>query len=209
MSSFVPGAIGEGQPILKANAKSGRFMVDDKSVTRIQFIADLDNAEAGWMRFGKDMSPDFRVVPVKDLLAGKPYPLAPDVRDADGKMLYRRGFRMMVKISDKLAEGKPTVRELASNSFAMAGAIDDLLRAWYEGKRVEGKLPVVDCSAWEEVKGPHGNFKPVFTIKSIVDRPVDLKVSNGAAPKATETVTDIGDTFVDEEADDFSDLEAE
>jgi hypothetical protein len=206
MTSFVPGAIGEGQPILKANAKSGRFTVDDVSVTKIQFIADLDNAEAGWMRFGENMSPDFRLVPVRDLLNGAPYPAAPDVRDKDNKLLYRRGFKMMVKIGDKLAGGRPSVRELASNSFVMAGAIDELLRAWYEGARQEGKLPVVEAADWEEVKGAHGsNFRPQFTIKRLVDRPADLAPKPNGAPAAqaaaTEAATDL------DEADDFADLE--
>jgi hypothetical protein len=182
MSSFVPGAVGEGQPILKANAKSGRFTVDDVSVTRIMFIADLENAEAGWMRFGENMTPDFRLVPIRDLLAGKPYPDMPDVRDKDGKPLYRRGFRIMVKLGDKLAGGKPSVRELATNSFVMTTAIDGLIRAWY-GQRQDDKLPVVEVLEWEEVKGAHGpNFRPKFLIKRLVDRPADL---DGAGAKAT------------------------
>ena len=187
MTSFVPGAVGDSQPILKANAKSGRFTVDDASVTRIQFIADLENAEAGWMRFGENMSPDFRLVKVADLLAGStPYPPPPDVRDKDGKLLYRRGFRLMVKIGDKLAGGRPSVRDLASNSFVMTTAIDDLVRAWYL-QRQPGKLPVVEVSEWEEVKGAHGsNFKPIFLIKKLVDRPADLDGSTASASSSTD-----------------------
>jgi hypothetical protein len=176
MTSFVPGAVGEGQVILKCNAKSGRFTIDDTSVTKIQFIADLENAEAGWMRFGENMSPDFRLVAVKDLLAGKPYPAPPDVRDKDNRLLYKRGFRMMVKIGDKLAGGRPSVRELASNSFVVTTAIDGLLRAWYEQYREDGKLPVVEVANWTEIKGAHGaNFQPQFLIKKLVDRPADLE----------------------------------
>jgi hypothetical protein len=210
MVSFVPGAVGEGQPILKANAKAGRFTIDDKSETKIQFIADLENAEAGWMRFGENMSPDFRLVPVPDLLAGKSYPAAPDVRDKDGKLLYRRGFRMLVKIGDKLAAGRPTVRELASNSFAMTTAIDGLLRDWYEHHRQDGKLPVVEVTDWEEVKGAHGsNFKPLFNIKRLVDRPADLNGSasagSGNAPTVVSNDTSVTDPIG--EAEDFDDDE--
>jgi hypothetical protein len=193
MTSFVPGAVGEGQPILKANAKSGRFTVDDTHVIKIQFIADLENAEAGWMRFGENMSPDFRLVPVRDLLAGKPYPAMPDVRDKDGKPLYKRGFRMMVKIGDKLAGGRPSVRELASNSFVMTTAIDGLLRAWYEQRRQDGKLPVVEVTDWTEIKGAHGpNFQPQYLIKKLVNRPADL---NGATARAAgaEVPTHVAD----------------
>jgi hypothetical protein len=218
MSSFVPGAVGDSQPILKGNAKSGRFTVDDVSVTKIQFIADLENAEAGWMRFGENMSPDFRLVKVKDLLAGKPYPEAPDVRDKDGKLLYKRGFKMMIKLGDKLAGGKPSVREFASNSFVMTTAIDGLLRAWYEQFRQEGKLPVVAVDDWTEVKGAHGsNFQPQFLIKRLVDRPADLKADNEASPLKPQVksgpshVTDVpGEPeIIDEDAvEDFSEFEA-
>jgi hypothetical protein len=150
------------------------------------------------MRFSENQSPDFQLVPVRDLLNGKPFPQAPDVRDAAGKPLYRRGFRMMVKIGDRLAGDRPSVRELASNSFVMAQALDDLLRAWYEGPREEDKLPVVECKAWEEIKGAHGsNFRPIFTIKKVVDRPADL--TNGHAAAVAATVED------DDEPDDFDD----
>jgi hypothetical protein len=175
MVSFVPGAVGDSKPIIKCNAKSGRFTVDDTAVTRIQFIADLENAEAGWMFFRENSQPDFRLTKVKDLLNGKAYPAMPDERDADNKPLYRRGFRMMVKIGDKLAGGRPSVREMATCSFVVTTAIDGLLRAWYEQHRQDGKLPVVEVNDWEEVKGQYGsNFRPQFLIKKLVDRPADF-----------------------------------
>ena len=182
MTSFVPGAVGDGQPILKINAKSGRATVDDVSVVRLQAIMDLENAEAGWMRFGENMSPDFRLVLVKDLLAGKPYPPMPDVRDKDGKPLYKRGFRLMVKIGDKLAGGRPSVRELATNSFIVTVAIDNLIRSWHEQHRQPGKVPVVELIDWTEVKSAHGsNYQPQFAIKKLVNRPADLNGSEAPA----------------------------
>jgi hypothetical protein len=206
--SFVPGAVGEGKPILKCNAKSGRFTVDEVSVIKIQFIADLENAQAGWMRFGENMSPNFRLVPVKDLLAGKPYPPPPDVRDKDGKLLYRRGFVIMVKIGDKLAGGKPSVRELATNSFVVTTVLDGLIEDWYERHRQEGKLPVVEVVDWAEVKGVHGsNYQPQFTIKKLVDRPADL---DGSTKAASNQAPHIADTAVSDqvgEPEDFDDFE--
>jgi hypothetical protein len=219
MSSFVPGAVGDSQPILKCNAKSGRFTVDNVSVTKIQFVADLENAEAGWMRFGENMSPDFKMVKVRDLLAGAPYPPPPEVRDKDGKLVYRRGFRMMVKIGDKLAGGKPSVRELASNSLCVTTALDGLFRAYYEdGHRKPGKLPVVAVEEWIEVKGAHGsNFQPQFLIKRMVDRPADLKDDGSTSPLKSQVegapshVTDVTGELeaIDEDApEDFSEFEA-
>jgi hypothetical protein len=195
MSSFVPGAVGDGQPIIKINAKSGRVTVDDKSETKIQFVADLENAKAGWMRFGENMSPDMRLVPVNDLLAGKPYPSMPDVRDKDGKPLYKRGFLLMVKVGDKFAGDRPSVRELATNSFNVVTAIDGLMRAWHETHRQEGKLPIVEISDWDEVKGAHGsNFRPRFNIKRLVDRPADL---NGGSSNAAPDPIGEPETFED------------
>jgi hypothetical protein len=206
-SSFVPGMGGDSQPILKCNAKSGRFTIDDTSVIKIQFVADLENAEAGWMRFGENLPPDFRLVRVADLLAGKPYPEAPDVRDKEGKRLYRRGFRVMVKIGDKLAGGRPTVRELATCSQLVTSAIDGLLRAWHEQHRQAGKLPVVEVRDWEEVKGPHGsNFQPQFLIKKLVDRPADLTEVPAHVTQpigSQEAIDDAPEDFDD--TDDFED----
>jgi hypothetical protein len=213
MASFIPEAVGDSKPIVKINAKSGRITVDDVSVTKARFIADLENAEAGWMRFGENMAPDFKLVRCKDLLDGKPYPEAPEVRDKDGKLLYKKGFRMMVKLEDKLAGGRPSVRELASNSFVVTTAIDGLLRAyWEDGHRQPGKLPVIAVEDWTEVKGGHGsNFQPQFLIKRLVDRPADLKDEAGEAPVAPSHVTDNipGEPeVIDEDApEDFSDFE--
>jgi hypothetical protein len=212
MSSFVPGTVGENKPIIKCNAKSGRFTVDDVSVIKIQFIADVENAEAGWMRFGENVAPDFKLVRVKDLLAGKPYPTAPDARDKDGKLLYRKGFRMWVKISDKLTGDKPNIRELASNSFAVTTAIDGLMRAWYEQHRQDGKLPLVSVTEWDEIPGQKGsNFRPQFNILKLVNRPVDLDDKlNGQAAKAADEVpahvTDVAG--VPEDFGDFDEDEA-
>jgi hypothetical protein len=203
MSSFVPGAVGgEGRPFLGYNAKARLWSIDkDTKVSRIKFVADLDNAEAGWMRFAEGVAPDFKLVPVADLLDGKPYPSMPDVRDSNGRPLYRRGFRFTVKLPDKLAGDNPTVREFTANSMATTAAIDDLLRAWYD-QREDGKVPVVKIADYAEVKSKQGsNFAPVFEIIELIDRPSDLVVNGDATPADTKP-TKIVD---DDEPEDFDD----
>jgi hypothetical protein len=204
----IPGMTGgDSAPIVKYNAKARLWKVDDVSLNAINFIVDMDNAEAGWSRFVENSAPDFRMVPVSDLIAGKPFPEAPDVRDEDGKLLYRKGFRVHVKLGDKLAAGKASVREFASNSYVTKLGFDKLFDAWEaeRGANID-KVPVVSCKGYEEVEGQFGsNFSPIFQITRWIDRPADLlPKSNGTAPTAraaAELVTDLGS------ADGFDDLD--
>jgi hypothetical protein len=175
----IPGMTGGDQvPIVKFNAKSRLWKVDDVSVDKIDMIVDLDNTETGFMRFTENSAPDFRVVRVADLLNGAQYPAEP----ADSGGLYRKGFRVKVKISDKLAGGKATVREFASSSLATKRGFNALWDAWFAAKE-PGKLPVVRCRSYEEVPGKHGsNYSPTFEIVRWIDRPADLV--DGTPPTA-------------------------
>jgi hypothetical protein len=206
MSSFVPGAVGgESKPFLGYNAKARLWTIDKETKTsRLKFVADCDNAEAGWMKFAEGMAPDFQLVPVADLLDGKPYPPMPDARDANGRPLYRRGFKIIVKLPDKLAGDGPTVREFTANSLATTSAIDDLLRAWY-AQRQDGKVPVVSCRDYTEVKSKQGsNFAPVFEIVELIDRPADLVANGDARPADAKPAKLVSD----DEPEDFDDDES-
>jgi hypothetical protein len=203
----IPGMTGgDATPIVKYNAKARLWKVDGESLNAMTFIVDMDNAEAGWSRLTENSAPDFRMVSVADLVAGKPYPEAPDVRDADGKPLYRKGFRVNVKLSDKLAAGKASVREFSSNSFVTKKGFDKLFDEWVAGRDANpGKLPVVSCKTYEEVEGQYGsNFAPIFQITRWVDRPADLG-PNGAPTAAQAAAPVTAD--VDDEADDFDDFD--
>ena len=203
----IPGMTGgDSTPIVKYNAKARLWKVDDVSLNQISFVIDMDNAEAGWSRLTEGQAPDFKMVRVADLLAGAPYPEAPEARDADGKLLYRKGFRVQVKLGDKLAAGKASVRESASNSFVTKKGFDALFDAWDAERAANaGKVPVVACKGYEEIEGQFGsNFSPIFQISRWVDRPADLSPkSNGTAPTAqaatAEPAIDLGD------ADDLDD----
>jgi hypothetical protein len=100
----IPGMTGGDQkPIIKYNAKAAKWKVDDVLLNSLSFIIDMDNIEAGWCKFTEGSAPDFKMVKVADLLNGTNYPESPGEN-------YRKGFRAMVKVSDKVAGGKPSVR---------------------------------------------------------------------------------------------------
>jgi hypothetical protein len=112
------------------------------------------------------------------LVAGGQYPPMPADTDSKGKPLFRRGFRLQVKISDQLAAGKPTVRELASGSLATVRAVDKLHTAWLAGRQ-DGRVPVVTIDGYREAPGQFGsNYEPIFKILKWIDRPSDLKPDN-------------------------------
>jgi hypothetical protein len=194
----IPGMTGgDAKPIVKYNAKARLWKVDDVSLNSISFVVDMDHAEAGWSLFRENSAPDFRMVPAMDLAGGQPYPAQPSED-------HRKGFRVQVKISDKLAAGKASIREFASNSLAVRRAFDDLFDAWLlERKEHPGQLPVVSCKTYEEIAGKHGsNFAPIFVITGWIDRPASFDKSNGVVT-AVSDVPDESDPIG--EPEDFED----
>jgi hypothetical protein len=166
---------GDQKPLLKYNAKLGKWLLDDQTLDKITMLVDLEHAEAGWVRFSEGVAPDFRLTPMSALVAGGQYPPMPSDVDAKGKPLFRRGFRVMVKISDQLAKGRATVRELSSGSLATVRAVDRLHTAWL-AERQDGKVPVVTTEGYRPVPGQYGNnYEPIFRITKWVDRPVDFQ----------------------------------
>jgi hypothetical protein len=142
----VPGMTGGDQkPLLKGNAKTSKWHIDDKVVDKVTMLVDLENGESGWVRFAEGVAPDFRLVPMASLVAGGQYPPMPADVDAKGKPLFRRGFRLMVKISDQLAAGKSTVRVVTVDGY----------------REVPGQFG--------------SNYEPIFKILKWIDRPSDLK----------------------------------
>jgi hypothetical protein len=203
----IPGMTGgDATPIVKYNAKARLWKVDDVPLNTISFVIDMDNAEAGWSLFRENTAPDFVMVPVIDLAGGQPYPAQPSED-------HRKGFRCLVKIPDKLAAGKASVREFASNSLAVRRAFDNLYDAWLlERKEHPGQLPVVTCKTYDEVTTKHGsNFAPIFTITGWIKRPADLGKSNGSAAAAGNVPLDVPEAEVGPdpigEPEDFSEAD--
>jgi hypothetical protein len=175
---------GDQKPVLKYNAKSAKWKIDDAVHNTISMIVDMDNVEVGWMRFSEGMAPDFIMIKASDYDAGKPFPSRPDLLDKDGKPIYRRGFRVMIKLPDRLAGNAESVREWASNSLATCRGFDRLHDLWKaERDKHPGKLPVVISKSVEAIPGQFGeNYMPVFGINKWMPRPDDM--SEGANPSA-------------------------
>jgi hypothetical protein len=173
------GGTGDYLPIIKYDARAGRFMrVDgngdtktEKDITKdFAAIMDLENIEIGWVGFpgGK---PDFRFKPFSEVVA---VGLPPRPSDE-----HKEGFRLRIKL-DKATGGDAQVREFSHSSRLVKGAINDLHNAYeHAPESRQGKLPVVSLVDIEPVKSktPQGtttNYKPLFSIVGWQDRPEDL-----------------------------------
>ena len=154
-------APGEGNflPILKYNAKAGRWYIrddagDDQEVQNLQAVFDLANIRTGWLKFS-EAGPDWVADPGLDSQAPRP---------SDE---HKRAFKVDV-FSEKQLGG---VREWMSNSMMATGAVAALY-AEYEKQAGGGKLPVVSCKETKAITGKHGtNYEPVLTIDKMIDRP--------------------------------------
>jgi hypothetical protein len=186
----IPGMTGEDQkPLLKYNAKTAKWHVDDKVVDKVTMLLDLENGESGWVKFAEGVAPDFRMVPMALLVAGGQYPPMPSDVDSKGKPMFRRGFRLMCKISDQLAAGKPSIREWASGSLATVRAVDQLHTHWL-ASRQNGKICVVTVDGYKELPGQYGsNYQPILRIVKWIDRPADLKPGAVQATAQPATTT--------------------
>ena len=104
----VPGMTGGDQkPLLKYNAKTGKWHVDDQVKDKITFLADLEHGETGWIRFGEGLTPDFRMTTMAAMVAGGQFPPMPADVDTKGKPLFKRGFPADVQGLGPAGERRP------------------------------------------------------------------------------------------------------
>ena len=190
----LPITSGDQTDITKFNAKSAKWQVDDAVHNAISMIPDMDNCEIGWMKFMKGAAPEFVMIKARDYDAGMPFPPRPDGVDSDGKPLFRKGFRVMIKLPDRLAGKAASVREWASNSNATCIGFNKLDDAWRaERDKHPGKLPWWSAKATKP--SPVSTAKitcRVLTITKWVPRPDDLSPEvaqtkpNGPVPPHVE-----------------------
>lgn len=201
------GGGGGFKPVLKYDARAGRFFRVDRSdatgswqtenvdVTQgFQAVFDLENVQVGYIRFAAGGAPDFRMVPL-----GSPLPDRPALTDDKGKPVYKQGFRLDVKLS-KSAGGD--VRDFASTAGVVIGALDSLHSAFEAGRAANpGKLPVVALTGSTPVKSSgqgqtSTNYAPNFEIVKWVDRPEDMTgpAANANAPAAAQPVQQLKTT---------------
>jgi hypothetical protein len=205
----IPGLNTGKTPILKYNGAAGTWQVDGQSLSKITFVIDLPNAEAGWSRFIKGQPPIFVTVRVVNLASGAtPFPLSPDERN------FSKTFRAKIKLADGLV-ATPTVREWTVTSFAVLGQIDAVFDDW-AAERADhpGELPIVACEEYEQIEftGRDGDlvtsFTPKLAISGWTKRPRDLPdmpmtvpdpaAKAGLPAKATEVAGKTYDDLDDE-----------
>ena len=122
--STQPSSGGDFTPILKYDARAGRFTRvdrvndgngfanDDVDITQgIKFIADFENVEVGWLAFTPGAAPSFVLVPIGSQLPPQP------------SENHKNGLRFMLKLS-KECGGEQPVREIAGNSKAFLSGVE-------------------------------------------------------------------------------------
>ena len=166
---------GDFTPIIKMNAKAGRWykrdqvgdQYQDVEVADLTAVFDLENIATGWLAFPQGGAPNW--VPDPSLSDAGVQP-SPD---------HKRGFKINL-YSDKNLDG---LREWMSNSNCANTAVKGLYAA-YEGLRVAnvGKVPVVRSTGMTPIATQHGtNYQPTLEIVAWADRPEGLTVE-AAAP---------------------------
>src|SRR6187431_1783365 len=187
-------AAGDFLPVLKYDARAGRFFRMDRVDTGngfasepvditpiVKFIADFENVEVGWIVFTPGIAPDFRLVPIGYQLPERPSPN------------HKNGLRFMLKLSKECGGDKP-IREIAGTSKAFLSGIEAVYTAYLAEKaKNPGKLPVLMVDKITPVKTGSGaqsstNYHPVFKISGWAPRG-DLVFSGKAVTSASAGAT--------------------
>jgi hypothetical protein len=168
--STEPSAGGDFLPILKYDARAGRFFRIDRIDTGNGFdqnpvditgsfkaLVDFDNVEVGWINFQAGAAPDWSLVPMGSKLPDKP------------STVHKNGLRFMLKLAKDIAGDKP-IREVAGTSKAFLSGIEAVYLQYQAGKAANpGKLPVLALEKTVPIKTGSGektstNYCPVFKI---------------------------------------------
>lgn len=184
---------GDIVPVVKFDARAGRFFRIDRAdgvnspvdITRnFKAVADLENVEVGYIKFGAGEAPDFVMVPLGQPMPAKP---SPD---------HKQGIRIMLKLG---RECGGDVREISTTAKVGLRGLDELHTA-YENSRESkaGQLPIVALKdtipVTSEGRGQKStNYQPVFEITGWAPRPNDLVHAprGGSAPAAAAPAPDM------------------
>src|SRR6187455_3164852 len=196
--STEPSQGGDFIPIIKYDARAGRFFRMDRSDTGngfentpvditnvIKFIVDFDNVEVGWIDFQPGSAPSFALVPMGSKLPDRPTPR------------HKNGVRFMVKLAKECTgpDGK-SIREVAGTSKAFLSGIENIYLEYQKDKaKNPGKLPVLMLEKTVPIKTGSGeksstNYHPVFAIAGWVPRgdlaPQPKANGSGQQPQAMQ-----------------------
>jgi hypothetical protein len=207
------GGGGDFKQVAKYNAKAGRmyridrvdnggtFSNEEVEITNgFQAVFDMENIEVGFAKFARGSAPEWRMVKY-----GQPWPECPADVDQDGKRLFKKTFRLDIKLGQSIGGD---VREFASSAGCVIDAFNLVHTAYEAGvKDNPGKLPVVAMPRTVKIQGKADNFAPVFEIVSWVERErafgaatapkEEAKAEPKAEPKqeAKKELASVGDEF--------------
>jgi hypothetical protein len=184
---------GDRLPVLKYDARAGRFFLMDRvetngvwetittelEINSASFAVDFGSVEVGWFLFPKGAAPMMVTVPYGQTLPPQPAAVGTIKDDKTGKERpnnFKMGFRL--KVAGKALAGTigGTVRELAANAGVTLEGINDLHSAFEAApEAAAGKIPVVKVAKVVPHKvGQSTNYKPEFQIVAWADRPTDM-----------------------------------
>ena len=142
--------------------EAGNWKTDPHEIPAddFEFVADLANLQIGWIHFGGNGAPDFRMYGIED-----------DIGDKPGDN-FKEGFRLKVKLTNGAGDD---VRELASTAIGLWKSVDELHTAYAKGvQKNKNKLPLVGVHEIIAVEGKTTTYRPDFRILRWVARPSDL-----------------------------------
>ena len=169
---------GDFRPILKFNAKAGRFAYrngeGEKEINPTSLIFDLENITTGWMLFREGQVPSRVYDPGHGTRAEKP---SPD---------HKRGFTVIVA-APKDAVGEDNICEMSSTSMHLGNAIKEVWASYREGcDDNPGKVPLITIKGVTPSKDKFGtNYRPDLALEGWVERPDGLP----DAPAVTDALT--------------------
>ena len=177
--STAPSSGGDFLPVLRYDARAGRFFRVDRTnsdgtgfattltdiTAGFKAVFDFDNVEIGWINFQPGMAPSLVLVPM-----GQQRPPRPTDQ-------HKEGIRFLVKLHKSLvgAEGK-AVREVAGTAKAFVAGIEAAYLEYLKYRDAnKGKLPALELERTTPVKTGSGvasstNYSPVFRIYGWVPR---------------------------------------
>jgi hypothetical protein len=172
---------GETTPLLKFDARVGRFYVQDRVLEGgswqtvqadvsdgFRAIFDLPNLQQGWVAFPKGEPPSAVLFPAGAEIGDPP---------SDD---HKQGLRVLAVL-----EGETAARELTSTAIALWAGMDALHDAYLAAAPDHpNELPVVELAGVHEVKNKGGgvSHQPTFRIVGWTTRPPGMPAT--AAPRS-------------------------
>lgn len=179
MSLGLSASSGEMKPIVKYDARAGRFFRIDRAdgvsnaveiTSGFKAVFNLADIEVGYVHFMEGGAPEWAMVKIGQQLPPRP------------SKEFRQGFRMMIKLPQVLGGD---VREFASAAGCVIAAVDNLHSLYLSAPESKnGKIPIVAMTGASIVKsGQSTNYAPTFSIVGWADRStMGAPASNGHAP---------------------------